>query len=77
MTDKNGNRKWRQEVEHTQSLNASSFNEKYMKEKGIAEIKDILNSEDNFAMMDKSANASKWDVKIVLSNITFALIRKN
>lgn len=48
-----------------------------MKEKGIAEIKDILNSEDNFAMMDKSANASKWDVKIVLSNITFALIRKN
>lgn len=64
VTDKNGNYKRRQEVEHTQSLNAATYNQKYLKEKGISELKEILNSEDNFAMMDKSANASKGDVKV-------------
>jgi hypothetical protein len=68
VTDKNGNQKRRQEVEHTQSLSAAKYNEKYLKEKGISELKEMLNSDDNFAMMDKSANASKGDVKVFDSN---------
>ncbi|WP_423188950.1 hypothetical protein ACO1PF_10200 [Alkalibacterium sp. f15] len=64
ITDKNGNHKRRQEVEHTQSVNAAGYNQKYLKEKGIADLKEMLNSDDNFAMMDKSANASKGDVKV-------------
>lgn len=64
VTDKNGNHKRRQEVEHTQSLNAATYNQKYLKEKGISELKEMLNSDDNFTMMDKSANASKGDVKV-------------
>ncbi len=68
VTDKNGNHKRRQEVEHTQSVNAATYNQKYLKEKGISELKEMLNSEDNFAMMDKSANASKGDVKVYDNN---------
>jgi len=64
VTDSSGRRVRRQEVEHTQSLSAATYNEKYLKEKGVSELKAVLNSNENFEMMHKSANSSKGDVKV-------------
>lgn len=58
----------RQEVDHSQSANQATYNKKYLSEKGIEELKIMMNSADNFAMMEKSANASKGDVQVFEKN---------
>jgi hypothetical protein len=60
---KRGKRR-REEVEHTQALATATYNEKYIKEKGIAELKAVYNSEANFAMMIDTANLAKGDVRV-------------
>ena len=75
-TDQEGGRKKtlgdtpsnRQEVDHSQSANQATYNKKYLSEKGIEELKVMMNSADNFAMMEKSANASKGDVQVFEKN---------
>lgn len=54
----------RQEVDHSQSANQATYNKKYITENGVDELKIMMNSADNFSMMEKSANASKGDVKV-------------
>jgi len=61
---KDGRRMRRQEVDHTQALNTAKYNAKYISEKGAERLREFYNSSENFAMMDKSANSSKGDVKV-------------
>lgn len=58
----------RQEVDHSQSANQATYNKKYLTEKGVQELKVMMNSADNFSMMEKSANASKGDVQVYEKN---------
>lgn len=67
-TDKNGNKTRRQEVDHVQSAAAATYNSKLITEKGKEALKEFYNSADNFAMMDKVANASKGDVRVYDKN---------
>ncbi len=66
VTDKNGNHIRRQEVDHVQAAANATFHSRYMDEKGVQALKVFFNSEDNFAMMDKTANTSKGDVKVIV-----------
>lgn len=64
ITGKDGNHTRRQEADHTQALNTARYNSKYITEKGAERLREFYNSSENFAMMDKSANSSKGDVKV-------------
>ena len=64
IIDKNGNKRRRLEVDHNQALASATYNEKFLKDNGVQELKLYYNSENNFAMMDKIANESKGDVKV-------------
>lgn len=68
ITDKNGNRIRRQEVDHVQAAHTAKYNKDLIKEAGVEELKKMMNSEHNFAMMDKVANTSKGDVKVYEKN---------
>lgn len=52
------------DVEHTQALSTAYTYNRYLKEGGENRIKEFYNSSDNFAMMWKTANQSKGDVKV-------------
>ncbi|MDD7794365.1 hypothetical protein [Clostridium sp. 'White wine YQ'] len=52
------------DVEHTQALSTAYVYTAYLKEGAEERIKEFYNSADNFAMMDKTANQSKGDVKV-------------
>ena len=56
--------KRREQVDHTQALAIATYNEKYIKEKGVNALREVYNSEANFAMMLDTANQSKGDVKV-------------
>lgn len=62
--DKNGTPRRRLEVDHTQAAATATYNERYITVDGIVALKETYNSEDNFSMMHKSANASKGDVRV-------------
>lgn len=66
--DKNGNQRSTLEVDHQQAAAAASYNEKYLTEKGVKDLKFFFNSKDNFAMIDKTANQSKGDVRVYDKN---------
>lgn len=56
------------DVEHTQALSTAYTYNRYLKECGQDRIKEFYNSSDNFAMMWKTANQSKGDVKVFDKN---------
>jgi len=58
----------REQVDHTQALATATYNEKYIKVKGVSELREVYNSEANFAMMLDTANQSKGDVKVLDKN---------
>lgn len=64
ITDKNGNKRRRQEVDHIQARATVTYNQRYITNVGVQELKEMMNSPDNFAMMDKVANGSKGDVRV-------------
>lgn len=64
ITDKNGNRRRRQEVDHVQAVATARYNSEYISENGVQKLREFYNSSDNFKMMDKIANESKGDVKV-------------
>lgn len=64
ITDKNGNKRRRQEVDHIQARATVTYNQRYITNVGVQELKEMMNSPDNFAMMDKIANGSKGDVRV-------------
>lgn len=68
VTNVNGNHTRRQEVDHIQAAATVTYNKRYIKEKGVQELKEMMNSPDNFAMMDKIANCSKGDVRVYDKN---------
>lgn len=51
------------DIDHVQSINAAS-SDKHMTEKGIEELKDFYNSDNNLQAIDKTANRSKGDVRV-------------
>lgn len=61
------------QADHIQSREAATYNKKYIKEKGIEELRSILYSSDNMQMLHASANASKSDVRVcnVNGNIVY------
>ncbi|CAG7658652.1 hypothetical protein PAECIP111802_07113 [Paenibacillus allorhizosphaerae] len=65
---KDGRKFRRQEVEHTQALSSAKYNKEYISEEGIQRLREFYNSSENFAMMDKSANASKGDVRVYVTD---------
>lgn len=64
IIDKNGNPRRRQEVDHIQARATVTYNKRYITNVGVQELKEMMNSPDNFAMMDKVANGSKGDVRV-------------
>jgi len=67
VIDKNGKIRRRLQVEHSQSLGAATFNERYIKEKGIDNLKLVYNSEANFSIMVDTANQIKSDVRVCIN----------
>lgn len=55
-------------ADHIQSREAAKFNERYLSEKGIYELKEFWNSPDNMQLIHASANTSKGDVRICMVN---------
>ena len=51
-------------ADHVQSREAATYNEKYLKEEGKAELKEFWNSADNMQLIHASANTSKGDVRV-------------
>lgn len=68
VTDKNGNHRRRLEVDHVQAAATATYNRELLTEKGVQELKLMMNSAENFAMMEKVANASKGDVRVYDKN---------
>ena len=66
--DKNGVKRSQLDVEHTQAAATATYNKRYIKQEGILELKQMLNSKDNFTMMYKTANQSKGDVRVYDKN---------
>lgn len=66
--DKNGVKRSQLDVEHTQAAATATYNKRYIKKEGILELKQMLNSKDNFTMMYKTANQSKGDVRVYDKN---------
>lgn len=53
------------EVDHTQAAATATYNSRYIKDpEAIEQLKKFYNSPSNFQMLQKSANASKSDVKV-------------
>ena len=65
VLDKNGNKKRRLQVDHSQAAATAKYNKNYITQQGIEELKKFYNSDDNFAMMLDTANQSKGDVKVL------------
>lgn len=54
------------QADHVQAREAATYNARYLKEKGVQELKIFWNSEDNMQMMFQSANSSKGDVRVCM-----------
>ena len=76
ITDKNGRRMRRLQIEHTQSLASATYNERYIKEQGVEALKKMYNSEDNFSLMIDTANQAKSDVRVYMDSEGNVIPRK-
>ncbi len=65
---KSGRSRRNLDVDHNQATATATYNSKFLKEEGIQKLKENLNSESNFAMMNKIANESKGDVRVYDKN---------
>lgn len=52
------------EVDHILPLASAGYYKKYLNNEGVQKIKEYYNSEDNFAMLGKTANQCKGDAKV-------------
>ncbi|BEO98926.1 hypothetical protein FNCP11_12420 [Fusobacterium nucleatum] len=62
--DETGTAKENLEVDHILPLASAGYYKKYLNNQGVQEIKEYYNSEDNFAMLGKTANQCKGDAKV-------------
>ena len=62
--DEIGTAKENLEVDHILPLASAGYYKKYLNNEGIQKIKEYYNSEDNFAMLGKTANQCKGDAKV-------------
>lgn len=51
-------------VDHIQSREAATYNERYLSEQGVDQLRQFYNSDDNFQMLHASANTSKGDIRV-------------
>lgn len=63
--DEVGTSSGRIEVDHIQPLATITIYNNYIKDDKINDLKEFYNDKDNFAMLGKSANASKGDVRVI------------
>lgn len=66
--EKNGQKYQKSDMhaDHIQSRAAAKYNSEYITEKGVEELKEFYNSDDNFQIIHASANTSKGDVRAYL-----------
>ena len=55
------------QADHIQAREAAKYNERYIREDKIEQLKKFYNSSDNMQMMHESANASKSDVRVCIN----------
>lgn len=55
-------------ADHIQSRAAATYNSEYITEKGVEELREFFNSDDNFQIIHASANTSKGDVRVYDEN---------
>lgn len=55
-------------ADHIQARAAAKYNSEYITEKGVEELKEFINSDDNFQIIHASANTSKGDVRVYDEN---------
>ena len=68
--EKNGQKYQKSDMhaDHIQSREAARYNSEYITEKGVEELKEFYNSDDNFQIIHASANTSKGDVRVYDEN---------
>ena len=68
--EKNGQKYQKSDMhaDHIQSRAAAKYNSEYITEKGVEELKEFINSDDNFQIIHASANTSKGDVRVYDEN---------
>lgn len=68
--EKNGQKYQKSDMhaDHIQSRAAAKYNSEYITEKGVEELKEFYNSDDNFQIIHASANTSKGDVRVYDEN---------
>lgn len=55
-------------ADHIQSRDAARYNSEYITDKGVEELREFINSDDNFQIIHASANTSKGDVRVYDEN---------
>lgn len=55
-------------ADHIQSREAARYNSEYITEKGVEELREFINSNNNFQIIHASANTSKGDVRVYDEN---------
>lgn len=55
-------------ADHIQSREAARYNSEYITEKGVEELREFINSNNNFQIIHASANTSKGDVRVYDKN---------
>ena len=55
-------------ADHIQSRDAARYNSEYITDKGVEELREFINSDDNFQIIHSSANTSKGDVRVYDEN---------
>lgn len=68
--EKNGQKYQKSDMhaDHIQARAAAKYNSEYITEKGVEELKEFYNSDDNFQIIHASANTSKGDVRVYDEN---------
>lgn len=68
--EKNGQKYQKSDMhaDHIQARAAAKYNSEYITEKGVEELKEFINSDDNFQIIHASANTSKGDVRVYDEN---------
>lgn len=68
--EKNGQKYQKSDMhaDHIQSRAAAQYNSEYITDKGVEELKEFINSDDNFQIIHASANTSKGDVRVYDEN---------
>lgn len=68
--EKNGQKYQKSDMhaDHIQSRAAATYNSEYITEKGVEELREFINSDDNFQIIHASANTSKGDARVYDKN---------